>query len=160
MTLCNRCGKGEMREIKVRDYRYKTNLGTVTVEGETVFEECHRCKYRPLSGPLLDLWNRRILRKLVDLHHLFAAKELQFIFSVLPYTQTEIAQAIGRDKGTVSKYKTGDQRIDKAVDALFRDIIEDYLEGNNNTMEALRTMRETSDEPTHVTSIAAGSGRR
>jgi hypothetical protein len=62
----------------VKNYVYDTNLGDITIKGVTK----------------LDQWNKQLLNKLADRKRTLKPKELVFAFSVLPYSQNEIAEAV------------------------------------------------------------------
>ncbi len=152
---CDRCGIGEMKNAPVKNYKYRTNLGTIVIEGTTVFKKCQKCGHMPLTGELIDRWNRNILKALLKVRHAFTSKELMFIFSVLPFTQKEIADAVGKDKGTITNHKTGKCKIDKSVNHLLREIIDDYVNDKKDTLEELEAISSSDDEPTAITKIAA-----
>lgn len=147
---CDRCGKGEMKNAPVNNYKYRTNLGAVVIEGTTTFRKCQKCGYIPITGELLNRWNRNILKALLKVRHPFTSKELMFIFSVLPFSQKEIADAVGKDKGTITNYKTGKCKIDKSVNHLLREIIEDYVNDSKDTMEELESISNYDDKPTVI----------
>jgi hypothetical protein len=138
MKKCEVCEKGTLVLRKVANFSYKTPMGIVTIEGESEFEECLSCKEVLIPGETINSWNRLILERLSKKEGLFTAEELQFIFSSLPYSQNELAQATGRKRSTLTKYKMGGNPIDLLfVDAL-QSVIQDYLAGNENTLIRLR----------------------
>lgn len=138
MKKCELCNKGTLKPKKVANFPYRTPMGIVSIEGESEFEECSFCKERLIPGELINYWNRTILEKLSKKEGLFTPEELQFIFSVLPYSQSEIAQAIGKERSTLTKYKSGENPVDPLfVDAL-EAVIQDYLAGHEKTLIRLR----------------------
>ena len=138
MRQCELCGKESLELKRVLNFPYRTPMGIVTIEGESTLEECSFCEEVLVPGELINAWNRMILERLSKLEGFFTPEELQFIFSVLPYSQNELAQSTGRERSTLTKYKTGANPIDPLfVDAL-QAIIVDYLAGNEKTLIRLR----------------------
>jgi len=63
--------------------------------------------------------------------------DLQFILSGLPYSQAELARLLGRDRSTLSKYKSGENPIDPLVASALREIVREFLAGQTRTSSAL-----------------------
>jgi hypothetical protein len=138
MKECELCKKGSLKLKKVTNFPYRTPMGIVTIEGESEIEECPSCKEIFISGELIDSWNRLILERLSKKEGLLTPEELQFIFSVLPYTQQELAQSTGRERSTLTKYKTGENPVDPLFVDTLQAVIQDYLAGNEKTLIRLR----------------------
>jgi hypothetical protein len=156
MKKCDLCEKETINVKKVANFPYNTPMGIVTIEGESEFEECAHCKEVFIPGKLLDSWNHLILEVLSKKEGFFTPKELQFIFSVLPYTQNELAQATGRERSTLTKYKTGENPVDPLfVDAL-QAVIQDHLAGNEKTLIRLRKRLEFRFEEEKIRRLKSG----
>lgn len=155
-ALCN----GKIVESPIKDYVYDTNLGDIVIKGISKLEQCAECKNIFVSGEVMERWNKALLKKLASRKRTLKPKELIFAFSVLPYDQTEIAAAVGKDKSTLSKYKTGENRPDHSFDFLLRKIMLDFVEGHERTMRELREAYDTEGlgKETEITSVAALSG--
>lgn len=155
-ALCN----GKIVQTPVKDYVYDTNLGDIVIKGISKLDQCMECKNIFVSGQQMEQWNRELLKKLASQKRTLKSKELIFAFSVLPYAQNEIAEAVGRNKSTLSKYKTGENPPDHAFDFLLKKIMRDYAEGREETMNELREAyeKEGRSEDTEITSVAALSG--
>jgi hypothetical protein len=138
MEKCVRCNKGRYADHKLRDYQYRTPMGIVTIEGESTILKCTKCDATLISGETYEKWNHLILKGLCEKRGLLDAKELQFILSILPYSQNEIAAAMGKDRSTLTKYKTAANPIDRLFDFALRQIIMDFLAGNSQTIERLK----------------------
>ncbi len=150
MKRCEVCEKGALRKKKVENYKYPTPMGIVTVDGTSEFEECSHCKEVFISGETITYWNRLILGRLVAKKGYLSPQELIFVFSVLPYFQTELASATGREKSTLTKYKKGANPIDPLFDHTLREIISDYLKGRADTIGSLTARHQfvfNEDEP-------------
>lgn len=154
MEKCIRCNEGEYADQKIRDYQYRTPMGIVTIEGESTILKCTKCGGTLISGEAYDKWNHLILKGLCEKHGLLDAKELQFILSVLPFSQNEIAQAMGKDRSTLTKYKNNTNPIDRLFDFALRQIILDFLNGNSNTLERLNQVF-TFEGQTHLRKVHA-----
>ena len=142
---CVLCGKNAVTDIVVRDFKLPTEMGTVTIEGKSTFEKCRSCGETLVPGSSIDHWNRLILKRLASKQGYLTPEELQFIFSILPYTQAEIAKATGRERSTLTKYKKGTNPIDPLFDEALRRIVADHVRGSRETMEILR--RRTTSLP-------------
>ncbi len=138
MNKCPVCEKGEIRLKPVKDYQYPTPMGLVTIDDEVQLEQCLACGEVFVPGVLIDQWNRLILQRLIAKHSRLNSIELQFIFSVLPYSQIEIAKATGKDRSTLTKYKTGENPIDPLFEDALQQIITDYLGGTDATLVRLK----------------------
>ena len=155
-ALCN----GKITQAPVKNYVYDSNLGEITIKGVTKLDQCTDCKNIFVSGEQMEQWNKQLLNKLAGRKRTLKPKELVFVFSVLPYSQNEIAEAVGRDKSTLSKYKTGENRPDHSFDFLLKKIMRDHAEGHEATMNELREAyrKEGIGEDAEITSVAALSG--
>ena len=138
MNQCELCGSASIREKRVKDYAYQTPMGLVTIDGDSVFEECEKCGETLISGNLINEWNNLILKTLSIKRGLFSKQELQFIFSVLPYSQNDLAKATGRERSTLTRYKTGENPIDLLFADELQQIIRDHISGNETTIQRLR----------------------
>src|ERR1017187_9397526 len=98
MKKCVKCGKGTYGETTVKSYEYLTPMGFVTIDGQSKFLKCDKCGHALIPGETYHKWNLLILGRLAEKAGTLNAKELQFILSVLPYEQKEIAEAMGKDK--------------------------------------------------------------
>lgn len=152
-ALCN----GKTVPASIKDYVYDTNLGDIVIKGVSKLDQCTECKNIFVSGQQMDQWNKELLRTLASKKRTLKPKEMIFAFSVLPYSQNEIAEAVGKDKSTLSKYKTGENRPDHSFDFLLKKIMRDYSEDHEKTMNELREAyeREGLGEDTEITSVAA-----
>lgn len=155
-ALCN----GKIIEAPIKDYVYDTNLGDIVIEGVSRLDQCTECKNVFVSGQQMEQWNKELLKKLAAKQRTLKPKEMIFAFSVLPYSQNEIAEAVGKDKSTLSKYKTGENRPDHSFDFLLKKIMLDFVEGHETTMKELREAYENEglSEDTEITSVAALPG--
>jgi hypothetical protein len=138
MTKCESCGKGSLKEKKISNYEYPTPMGLVTINGTNSFEECSNCGEVFIPGELIDKWNRLILESLGKKNSRFAPQELEFVFSVLPFTQSEIAAATGKDRSTISHYKTGKNPVDLLFEDTVQQMILDFIGGKDTTMTRLK----------------------
>lgn len=138
LKRCLLCGETAVGAKLVRDYEYRTPMGIVTIEGESRFDECRKCGEEFIPGELIDTWNRQILDSTVKMRRLLLRTELQFIFSVLPYSQNELAKAVGKERSTLTRYKTGENPVDPLFDDALKRIIADFLSGNEDTLNRLR----------------------
>ena len=86
MKKCEICGNRTLTVKKVANFPYRTPMGIVTIEGESGLEECSSCKEVLIPGELIESLNRLILSTLSKKEGLFTPEELQFIFSILPYS--------------------------------------------------------------------------
>lgn len=148
MKKCIYCDKGEYDEIEVRDYKYLTPMGYVTIEGDSQFLKCDHCSQVLIPGTLYEKWNKLILEGLIKKSGPIDNKELQFILSVLPYSQNQIAERMGKERSTLTHYKSGKNPIDRLFDFTLRKIIVDFLEGNSKTMDDLKQTFEFQNEST------------
>ena len=146
MEKCKLCGSLALKPKVVTDYQYRTPMGIVTIDGKSTFQECGNCKEVFISGMLIDRWNRLIMSELAKKHGVYSAEELQFSFSILPYSQNELATATGKERSTLTKYKTGDNPIDKLFSNVLQNIIKDWLNNNSNTLDQLREQFIHQDE--------------
>jgi hypothetical protein len=156
LKTCAVCGKGPLKKKKVKNYAYQTPMGIVTVEGTSEFDECPSCKEVFIPGKSIDYWNRLILGRMVETKHFFTLSELKFIFSVLPYSQAEIATATGKDRSTLTKYKTAENPIDPLFDHTLRSIITEHLKGRSDTMGQLKARHEFVPDEAPIKKITAG----
>ena len=136
---CPACGEAALRKKSVQNYEYRTPMGIVTIERESRFDECGACGEVFIPGQLIDEWNHIILKQLHDRATVLTPEELQFVFSVLPYSQNELAKATGKDRSTLTKYKSGENPIDVLFDDALKQIIADWLEGKSETLDRLRS---------------------
>ena len=155
MKKCEICGSGKLQKKKVKNYAYKTSLGTITVAGTVEFLECDSCKENMIPGDLIQEWNGMILEHLATKKSFISPMELKFIFSVLPYSQAEIASATGKDRSTLTKYKTGENPIDPLFDHTLREIIVDYVGGRSQTFGLLKARHEFTHEDKPLKKIHA-----
>jgi hypothetical protein len=137
MNKCDVCGENAIQKKIVRNYEYPTPMGLVTIEGASEFESCGSCDEVFIPGALIDHWNRLILKTLLQSQTRYTPHELEFIFSVLPFSQSEIAKATGKDRSTLTHYKTGKNPVDPLFEDTLQQMIEDYLAGNETTMNRL-----------------------
>lgn len=140
----------------VKDFIYQTPFGPVTIEGESVFSTGAETNELMIPGTLIDSWNQKILKKLLRNKSRFSAGELQFVFSVLPYSQNEIAIATGKDRSTLTKYKLGENPIDLLFDHTLREIVGDFLNGTDKTLKELLALQESKAEPAGYLKVSAG----
>jgi hypothetical protein len=133
MNKCENCGKGSLEKKKVLNYEYPTPMGFVTIDGTSEFEECPNCHEVFIPGELVDKWNRLILASLGKKTSRFTSEELEFIFSVLPFTQSEIAASTGKDVSAITHYKTGKNPVDLLFEDTIQQMILDFIEGKDNT---------------------------
>ena len=146
MELCKLCNKGKLVQKSVRNYEYHTPMGIVTIQGLSKFTECQNCHNVLIPGSVIDDWNRLILTRLSEKQGIYSPAEVQFIFSTLPFSQNEIAKAMGKDRSTLTKYKTGENPLDPLfVDAL-QQMIVDHLQGKEDTIDRLRNRFVFHDE--------------
>ncbi|MBI3534387.1 MAG: hypothetical protein HY072_02725 [Deltaproteobacteria bacterium] len=138
MKKCPLCEKESVHEKKVRDYKYPTPMGLITIEGHTKLEECKNCKEIFIPGALINEWNHLVLKRLSKKQSRFTPHELQFIFSILPYSQAELAQATGKERSTLTKYKTGENPLDPLFEDILQQILIDHLAGKETTLERLK----------------------
>lgn len=152
-ALCN----GKTVEASIKDYVYDTNLGDIVIKGVSKLDQCTECKNIFVSGQQMDQWNKELLKNIAAKRRTLKPKEMIFAFSVLPYSQNEVAEAVGKDKSTLSKYKTGENRPDHSFDFLLKKIMRDYSEGHEKTMNELREAYEAEGlgEDTEIKSVAA-----
>lgn len=152
-ALCN----GKIVETSIKDYVYDTNLGDIVIKGVSKLDQCTECKNIFVSGQQMEQWNKELLKTLASKQRTLKPKEMIFAFSVLPYSQNEIAEAVGKDKSTLSKYKTGENRPDHSFDFLLKKIMRDFSEGRETTMNELREAyeKEGLGEDSEITSVAA-----
>ena len=149
MDHCPLCGAMGMGVRAIKDHEFYTSLGTFVIEGQVLVDECKKCKEQFFSGELFGRWHRMILRLLLKKPRILSSAELRFIFSVLPYTQTELAKAVGKERSTLTRYKTGENPIDPLFDDALKQIIIDFLAGTETTLDRLRARDsiEVQDEP-------------
>ncbi|PIR22154.1 MAG: hypothetical protein COV44_09455 [Deltaproteobacteria bacterium CG11_big_fil_rev_8_21_14_0_20_45_16] len=155
MKNCEFCGEGSLKKKKVKNYKYNTSLGVITVEGEVSILECSSCKESFIPGELIARWNRSILKHLKEKATHLSPSELKFIFSVLPYSQSNIAEATGKDRSTLTKYKNGENPTDPLFDHTLREIIEDYIHDRTDTLEALTARHQPSGKERPIKKIKA-----
>jgi hypothetical protein len=158
VKICPLCN-GQVVEANVKNYVYDTNLGNITIKGDSKLPKCTECENIFVPGKQMEQWNKKLLKKLAATKRTLKPTELVFVFSVLPYDQKRIADAVGRDKTTLSKYKTGVNPPDHAFDFLLKKIMRDYAEGSGTTMSELEDAyeKEGLSEETDITSLAAMS---
>lgn len=156
--LCQVCGEGTMQSFEVKDYAYRTNMGPVTINGVSKFLRCDHCERESIPGTLILEWNRKLLGMLAVVRRELKPKEIVFALSVLPYTQTQLAKAMGLHKTAISHYKTGGHSLTGPADAMFRQFMAEFAKGRSDvfdTMTAIADEKSDSDGPTSITSLAA-----
>lgn len=139
LKRCPTCGEMTLGIQVVKDYEYRTPMGIVVIEGDSRLEECRSCREVFVPGDLIDRWNRLVLESISKKVGVISAVELQFSFSVLPYSQNELAKAVGKERSTLTRYKTGENPVDPLFDDTLKQIIGDFLAGTETTIERLRS---------------------
>ena len=124
---------------------FPTNLGTFTVSYRAKLPINPDTGNILLPGAFIEKVNKEILSRLAGKEGLFTPKELVFIFSVLPYTQSEIAFATGKSKSTLSHYKSGENPPDLLFCHTIKEIISDFCNGREKTLNHLRKMAEAAE---------------
>lgn len=153
-ALCN----GKIVKTPIKNYVYDTNLGNIVIKGVSKLDQCTECKNIFVSGKQMEQWNKALLKTLASKKRTLNPKEMIFAFSVLPYSQNEIAEAVGKDKSTLSKYKTGENRPDHSFDFLLKKIMRDFSDGHDKTMHELQeAYRREGIEETEIIFVAAAS---
>lgn len=135
---CKLCGEMALTTKVVRGYKYDTSLGVYLVDGNSEFGYCENCKEEFVPGSLIAKWNKLILAELIKTHRTLSPPELRFVFAVLPYSQNELAKAVGKDRSTLSQYKTGKNPVDRLFDDFIKGVISDYLSGREDTLRRLQ----------------------
>lgn len=141
-----------MKTKTVKNYPYATPMGTVIIEGKSVFEKNDNGEVF-VPGLLIEKWNHLILKKLALKKSTFTAQELQFIFSVMPFSQNELAQLMGKDRSTLTKYKNGENPIDPMFADLLQQIVGDHLNGNTKTIDRLKERLASKDQDQSIDRI-------
>ena len=136
---CPICGASELAKKVVHNYEYRTPMGIITIEGDVKFDACSHCKEVFIPGELINSWNLQILGQLSNRPAILTSDELKFVFSILPYSQTEIAEATGKVRSTLTKYKTGENPIDRLFDDTLKSIVFDFLKGKRTTLDRLNS---------------------
>lgn len=142
MSKCPVCQEGKMLDSTVTGYRYLTPMGFVTIDKKITLKECASCTEVTVPEELIAHWNHLILASLQDKRSLLTPTEVEFIFSVLPYTQDELATATGKDLSTLEKYKTGENPVDPLFEDALQQIIVDYLDGKDSAVARLKDRSE------------------
>ncbi len=148
MKKCVQCENGSYAKNIVTNYKYLTPMGVVIIEGKSHFLKCEKCEHLVITGETYQKWNLLILKSLTEKSGALNAKDLQFILSVLPYQQKEIAEAMGKNKSTLTYYKNGKNPIDPLFDYAIRDVIRDFLVGGNETLTRLQATFKFEGETT------------
>lgn len=148
MKKCVSCEKGNYSNVKVRNYKYLTPMGFIIIESESKFLKCNNCGQTLIPGETIKKWNHLILKGLAAKEGLINPKELQFILSTLPYEQKEIAEAMGKEKSTLTHYKNGKNPIDRLFDYALRNVILDFLDGSSKTLDHLKEAFKFAGEKT------------
>ena len=92
---CPACGESKLKSKTIHHYEYRTLMGMVTIQGDCVFNNCASCNETLIPGALIDKQNLQILSQLAKRTAILSPNGLKFVFSILPYSQSEIAEATG-----------------------------------------------------------------
>lgn len=116
--LCPKC-KIEMTE-KVGDYPYvECGLEDVVLSDLTIYE-CTECGGQAPSIPNVLSLHDHIAERIVAKDSLLTAKEIRFLRKELGLKEVELANYLGVNKVTVSRWETGESSIDSSYDRLLR----------------------------------------
>lgn len=124
----------------VKEIDFPTNMGVLRVELNSELPVNPDTGNPMLTGEIIDQVNKYLLSLLAEKEGLFTDKELMFIFSVLPYTQKELADAMKKDKSTLTYYKQGKNVPEPLFCRTLQQIIQDFIAGKETTMNRLRRM--------------------
>ncbi len=155
MSRCEVCENGNLKKKRLKKYDYQAPFGHVQITGQIVFMECDFCKDISIPAKTLKSWNQEILSHLVAKKNLLTSDELQFIFPLLPFSQSEIAFATGKERGTLIKYKNGESPIDLLFDHVIREIVEDHLKNKGDTFKRLCERQKPQNKSRPLTKIRA-----
>jgi len=115
---CPQC-KVEMNE-KIGDYQYRQcGLDNVMLINVPMYE-CPTCKLEAPRIPNISDVHRRIAEQLIGKESVLDAKEIRFLRKELGLKEVELADYLGVDKVTVSRWETGASKMDASYDRLFR----------------------------------------
>jgi hypothetical protein len=140
-----------MEKKFVKEIDFPTNMGTLRVELNCELPVNPDTGDFLLTGEVIEKVNRYLLSLLAEKEGMFTSKELMFIFSVLPYTQKELALVMKKDKSTLTYYKQGVNSPDPLFCRTLQEIILDYIAGKETTMNRLRRMVQADQTEDLVT---------
>lgn len=129
-----------MEKRFVKEIDFPTNMGVFRVELNSELPVNPDTGNTLLTGDIINLVNRSLLGMLAKKEGIFTSNELMFIFSILPFTQKELAEVMQKDKSTLTYYKQGVNTPDSLFCRALQEIIEDFLSGKETTINRLRRM--------------------
>jgi hypothetical protein len=129
-----------MEKKFVKEIDFPTNMGTLRVAINCELPVNPDTKNVMLTGEVIDRVNNYLLSLLAEKEGIFTSKELMFIFSILPYSQKDLAAAMKKDKSTLTYYKQGVNVPEPLFCKTLQEIILDYLAGKETTMNRLKRM--------------------
>lgn len=129
-----------MEKKFVKEIDFPTNMGVFRIELNSELPINPDTGNAVLTGEVIDRVNKFFLSLLAKKEGIFTSNELMFIFSILPYTQKELADAMKKDKSTLTYYKQGVNAPDPLFCRTLQEIIVDHLDGKETTMNRLRRM--------------------
>ena len=66
MEKCVECENGRYHKASVKNYKYHTPMGVITIEGNSAVLKCDKCKNILIPGKTYDKWHHLILQGLAE----------------------------------------------------------------------------------------------
>ena len=110
-----------MPDIKRTSYHYtECGLDNVFIEVDVI--EADDAGNRVFRFPAINRLHRAIAEGIINADGLLDGKEIRFLRTEMGMTQAELAKLLDRDSQTVARWEKGEKDVDRAQDALIRQL--------------------------------------
>ncbi len=125
MEKCWECG-AKLKIIRGEPYHYaESGLDNIYLYGINQYE-CLECRTKGVSIPNLDALHRLIGRNLVRKEERFTGPEIRFLRKELHLKTKSLANILGVDPATISRWENNKKPISEICDKLMRNLYISY----------------------------------
>jgi hypothetical protein len=134
---CSQCGAGRFKTAR---RAFSREIGGQTYTGEIPGKRCENCGHFTAVGADVTRWERAIAREVIA-HGAKTADGLKFIREVSGLQGKKVAELLGVNRVSVSRWEDGARPIDAATWATIGNLTLDALEGRATTADRLRAIQ-------------------
>jgi putative zinc finger/helix-turn-helix YgiT family protein len=115
---CYNCG-GEMHGTRTYYHYAECGLDTINLENVLVFR-CSRCSAIVPEIPAMAELHRVILLAIIQKNSLLSGPEIRFLRKMAGMSSKELAQSVGANPSSLSRWEQGTRKITKKMDSTLR----------------------------------------
>jgi putative zinc finger/helix-turn-helix YgiT family protein len=151
MKSCAACKVGKLKRGKADARR---TVDGITFEGTLPAAVCKSCEEPSWDAAVLERFELQIAAELARMGRCTPAT-FRFMRKAVGLSGVALAELLGVEPETVSRWENGARRIDRGVFVLLGGLVTDQLAGRDDTRKRLDALRKPAKTPRMVVRVRA-----